>query len=375
MNTNTDDVFDLCSLMTFLDEGCLFFKMLRCIEAHDDSAPDLMNVLFPFCGLIVHDSVRFARKHFDSTLPLDSPAVNRLRNATKSLSAEGFKVSDYSSEANLVSAYLANSFKTHRGIFGDIKNALQPDTSIGYFNKMPVFTSYNMARYLANYSEQGVSSIFDENFLSTMGFDIGQAASISYSTIAALEVDVQALEPHQFQLVSVDCHYANLLKPMIERGYKDPAYFFFLSEALTQLNSITALRESCYFTDLLEIKMALASITSLEKSLSKLSRCIMADPHPHPKSITLSKTISDIIPREQRKLIRRTKRLRNAFVHYDFTKLLGADRCKERSAEEVLDLATQLSVKMSAEELLAWLGELRSEITGNINDLICLPTI
>lgn len=231
-----------------------------------------------------------------------------------------------------------------------------------------------MTRYLANYNNHGTNGLFDESFMTTVGYDIGQAASINYYVIEEPNVDLQALEPHRFQLSARDYHYANLLKPMAERGFSNPVYFFFLSEALTQLNSIAALRESFYFTDLLEMKMTLASIVSLEMSLSKLSSYSREDPLNGPDAADPAKTISGIIPRERRKAIHRAKDLRNAFIHYDFISLLGPDCCRELNAEEVLNLAAQSSVEMTADELLAWLRQSRDEIARSLNELISLPT-
>lgn len=80
---------DACSILTFVEDGRMFYKLLDHRDRYPESTPDLMLTILPFCALAAHDSVRFVKKYFDHDFELDSAVVNRLRNASKSLSAKG----------------------------------------------------------------------------------------------------------------------------------------------------------------------------------------------------------------------------------------------------------------------------------------------
>lgn len=113
---------DQCSQFLFIKEGILFQKIQRHSERYPEAAAALSLTLLPFCGLIVHDGVRFVRNNFDSAIALDAQSVNRLRNATKSLSLESVKVEDYLAEIEEVTDHLKGLFKKHTGFFGGLAN-------------------------------------------------------------------------------------------------------------------------------------------------------------------------------------------------------------------------------------------------------------
>ncbi len=366
-------IYDKCSLWLFVDEGCLFQKLLLHSEQFPDSAPYLANTVFPFSALIVHDSVRFVREHFDPSFPIDSESVNRLRNATKSLSSAGLSVKEYYVEIQAITGFLNEQFRNQSGDLGDLKNLIQPDVGIGYYNGKPVYTTFNMSRYLFKYSAGEIAAIFDPDTAKRMGYDIGQAARPSYYAVEALGVDSSRLPFEEFGMTSKDFHYSDLLKPITECGLASPVYFFVLCEGLTQINSVITLHESKFFSDLLGLKMATAVLVALEKSLSKLSRYIVKSPEFEKDPARANQILSKIIPRNQRKVIKKAKDLRNALVHYDFAKLLGSGICENQDAEVILNLATQHTVGMSSEDYLSWLEEASKEIANNIDSLIKLP--
>lgn len=373
MDETNYSIYDACSLFMFIDEGCLFQKILLHSKNYPNSAPYLANTIFPFCGLIVHDSVRFFRKHFDSSLCLDSQSVNRLRNATKSLSSTGLCVEEYAEEVHAIADYLSGRFKNHTGIFGNLMNSMQPDVGISYFNGVPVCTTFNMSRYLAKCSSRGIEGVFDPESAKSIGYDIGQAARPSYYTVEALGIDSSALEVVSFDLLSKDFHYSNLLKPITERSLTNPVYFFMLCEGLTQLNSIRALRESGFFSDLIEIKMTTAVLVALGRSLAKLCRYLAKHPEFESNPSRANSALTKIIPRKQRKTIEKSKDLRNALIHYDFSKLIGEKSCKHNDAETILNLATESTVKMTSREYLDWLRNSSEEIAANIASVVMLP--
>lgn len=309
---------------------------------------------------------------FDSSFLIDSESVNRPRNAIKSLSSVGLSVEDYSAEVWKITDFLNKKFKNHTGIIGGLENLVQPAVGISYYHKKLVYTTFNMGRYLSKYNAGEIDAMLDSGTARSMGYDIGQVARPSYYAVKILDIDLGTLPVEEFNMTCKDFQYSNPLKPIAECGLTNTVYFFMLCEGFTQINSVRALHESGVFSDLLELKMATAVLVALEKSLSKLSRYIAKSPEFEGDPVHANQILSKVIPRNQRKIIKKAKDLRNALVHYDFIKLLGRDVCKNQDAEAILNLATKHTVGMSSIDYLSWLEEMNEEIANNINSLIKL---
>lgn len=367
------DAVDTCSILLFVDEGRMFHQLLDHSQRYPDTTPFLMFTILPFCALTVHDSVRFVRRCFDPEFPFDSQAVNRLRNTSKSLSSRGLSVEEYALTTKMVTNALTASAKSHDGVFGGLLNAMRPDVAIAYYDGMPVSTTYNIARYIGQQDCDVANILVDSTMTQQLGFDIGQAASVNYYAVEALGLEATALTSEEFKVTLNEFHYSNLLGPLASKGISSEACFFMLSEIMTQLNSITALRSSGFFSDALQMKFGTAVLQVACRSINGFSRCAMPQPGKYrctPEGATL---LSQMIPRYMRKTIERLTDLRNAFVHYDFLNLIGDDSCEGCDPESLLEMATLSTVGMSANDYLLWTVETIKEISRSISELIELP--
>lgn len=61
---------DACSILTFVEDGRMFYKLLDHRDRYPESTPDLMLTILPFCALAAHDSVRFVKKFLIMTSSL-----------------------------------------------------------------------------------------------------------------------------------------------------------------------------------------------------------------------------------------------------------------------------------------------------------------
>lgn len=161
---------DSCSLLLFAEEGRMFNLLVDHTERFPETSPYLMLSILPFCAITVHDGVRFARKYFGSSIPSDTEDINRLRNRIKSLSASGLSFKDYSDETVTVVTELSSLMKNHTGLLGPILNTIQPETSIAYYDSLPILASYVFARYVEKKHETG-SSLLNEEEYRQIGID------------------------------------------------------------------------------------------------------------------------------------------------------------------------------------------------------------
>ena len=209
---------DACSILTFVEDGRMFYKLLDHRDRYPESTPDLMLTILPFCALAAHDSVRFVKKYFDHDFELDSAVVNRLRNASKSLSAKGSTVEDYTFMTNSVTRGLSSSTKKATGLFGPLINSLTPDMGICTHGDRPVCTTFITARYISQAYGGALDPVWSEECEKQLGFDLGVAASAAFYTVKLLTPELHTLTAKEFETCHVDCHYSDMLLPLKKQG-------------------------------------------------------------------------------------------------------------------------------------------------------------
>ena len=266
---------DACSILTFVEDGRMFYKLLDHRDRYPESTPDLMLTILPFCALAAHDSVRFVKKYFDHDFELDSAVVNRLRNASKSLSAKGSTVEDYTFMTNSVTRGLSSSTKKATGLFGPLINSLTPDMGICTHGDRPVCTTFITARYISQAYGGALDPVWSEECEKQLGFDLGVAASAAFYTVKLLTPELHTLTAKEFETCHVDCHYSDMFLPLKKQGIDNAACFFMLAEFLVQLNAVFALSENEMFDDVLRMKYGTAVLLALDGSISRFANCVM----------------------------------------------------------------------------------------------------
>lgn len=366
-------IADSCSLLLFAEEGRMFNLIVDHADRFPEQSPHLMLAILPFCAITVHDGVRFARKHFDSSLPFDSEDINRLRNRTKSLSENGLSFRDYSEKTVVLVAELSSYMKNHTGLLGPILNAIQPDTSIVYHDGLPILASYVHARYVEK--RHGESSLLpgrDESH--QIGFDIGKAASINCKVAESAGLKADNCKAEKFTTVSRDLHFSRLLAPLASKEIRNEACFFMLSELLTQINSVEALHRSGFFSDLLYLKFQSAALLTAVRSMKSFVNSAISSPAEFGCTEDGIKLLSLAIPRKTRKAIEKAESLRHAFIHYDFLTLVGKRECRDKPPLAILEEGIQKTMGFSTKEYYATLQDAATCVSKRIAEIIELPS-
>lgn len=360
---------DACSSMIFVDEGRMFHQLLDHIKRFPDDTPILMLAMLPFCGLTVHDGIKFANKLTPYKVPYDTQSVNRMRNYSKSLSDTGISVEEYAESVQQITGAFSSKMKSHTGLFASVLNAIQPDAGIFFYENKPIVTTYTTSRYI------GIDGMFDHGVRESLGYDLGQAAAISYAVAEALGMNPDAYTSKRFETQGIDCQYAPLIKPLTDEGLAFQTCFFMLSEILMQMNSIDALRKAGIFSDILYVKFGTSTLVAASKSISKLRDYLGKSPESFSCTTQGISALSNIIPRKTRKRIRKIVKLRNALVHYDFQGFIGQQSCHGKSPDEILNYGAEASGFESSESYLNWLNTTICCCEERIAGLLKLPTV
>jgi hypothetical protein len=360
---------DSCSLLIFIDEGRMFHQLIDQQKRFPNAASILMLTALPFCALTAHDSLRFAKKFTPEPVPMDSAAVSRLRNYSKSLSDKGMSVKEYAETVEKIHATHSSEMKSHTGLFANVLNAIQPDVGIHYYDGMPILTTYVTARYI------GIDGTSDPEVIQQLGFDIGCAAALNFATADAIRMDPQAYESQEFKTTSRDYQYGLLRKPLEQKGLSYSACLPLLSEILVQINSVIALRKANIFSDPLFLKFGTAVLITANQSISKLCAYIGKDPEAFGCTTEGVTNLSGLIPRETRTAIKHVKKLRNALIHYDFPGLIGQEACEGKLAGEILNQGIRAIGFKDDLEYLDWLSNTMKSCGERITGFIELPRI
>lgn len=217
-----------------------------------------------------------------------------------------------------------------------------------------------------------LDSVWSEDCEKQLGFDLGVAASAAFYTVKLLAPESHTLATREFETRHVDCHYSDMLLPLKRQGIDNSACFFMLSEFLSQLNAIFALSENGMFDDVLRMKYGTVVLFAFDGSVLRFANRVMSEPSGYGFTADGALALSNLVPREIRKRVNAAKDLRNAFVHYDFSGLLGMQACKGKDANEVIAEATRKTVKMDPEDYLFWLDKSMEVTAKRIDDLISL---
>lgn len=363
---------DVLSLMLFLDESRSIKQLSDQINSGSEEAPLLILTLLPFLGLMAHDGPRFVREHFGN-IPLDHQSVNRLRNASKSLSSKGLDVASYSEEVETTVQALRASqhMATDEALFGNLFQALHPNIEIVFSDRLPVCTTFNVARYIGGKDALNAGGGLKSDVIKLLGFDIGQASAIFAATAEASGMDLGVYVPVSFPATAVKCRYETAKNPLAQRGLKSDTAFFMLTEMLTQLNSVLVLHKQGYFSDAMFVKYGTITAVSTRKSVNKLIN--------YTKGQNASSTdeascdlLSTVLPKDIKRVLKKADGLRDALAHYDFIRLLGPKRGGESSPILILSYGLEKTVKMDVSEYLCWLDDAIRAISSGIEALVAL---
>lgn len=373
-SSSSMQIEDSCSLLLFAEEGRMFNLLVDHTERFPETSPYLMLSILPFCAITVHDGVRFARKYFGSSIPSDTEDINRLRNRIKSLSASGLSFKDYSDETVTVVTELSSLMKNHTGLLGPILNTIQPETSIAYYDSLPILASYVFARYVEKKHETG-SPLLNEEEYRQIGIDIGKAAAINCKVAESIGLTAESCAAERFNAVSRDLHFPKLLAPLANKGIRNEACFFMLSELLTQINSVEALHRSGFLSDLLYLKFQSAALLTTVRNMKSFANAAISSPAKFGCTTDSIKLLSSAItPREMRKAIEKTADLRNALVHYDFLTLIGEKECRDEPPLAILEKGVRKTAGTSTEEYYATLQDMAVYMSRKIAEAIELPS-
>lgn len=363
---------DSFSYLLLVEEGLFLRRLMHQHKNYPRSSATLALIALPFIAVIEHDAIPFVNKTFGVNLPREDPKLSQMRHLTKSLDSKYLDYHEYSEQAKVIMQQLKSHFKHYRGPLASLLNSLTTDVGVSYYQGVPIYATYTVVHYLTTNN----SALLDSDngtYSEGLGYEAGKAGTFLYA-LAGKQIDDDALfMAPEFLTDANDFDSNKMMNPIASHGIDDRVAFFFLSELMMQLASVEALHSGGFFDDPLWMKFATASLYHAYKAIGVFSG------YAHDPSCNRSypsdflDEVSALFNREERKMLKRVRPLRNALVHYDFGPVLVPDVSDKMTPHEVLGESIGTSLGITVDEYYAFLTAMCSKLIKEISDLIKFP--
>lgn len=362
---------DSFSIQLLIDEGLFFRRLLWHQQHHPDNSANLMIVALPFVAVIEHDSKPFAERLCGEKLPCEDRRLAQVRHLTKGLDSSQMSFEDYSNHAHRVIDELGNSMRTHKGIVAPLLNSIQPDIGITYYEGVPVYGTYSAA-HLFTKDSPAILSKNDGQYAKELGYSAGVSATLQYLLADYFFQDKTCYTVEEYCAQSNDRRFSKLCASIVDCVEDAVGVFFLLSELMMQLNAVDSLSKAGFFEMSVWIKFQTITLYQIYKSVGLLSGYLR-------RRVSRSKTpeflrnLDGMLPRENKKTMKRIRPLRNALIHYDFSE---ANYPKLNELEEpwaLLEAAVSQSTGYSLPEYIEFLVGVGLSYRQGLDRLLSFP--
>ena len=153
----------------------------------------------------------------------------------------------------------------------------------------------------------------------------------------------------------------------------DEHAFFFLSEQLLRLSSIKALRKSGFLEKTLWLKLNTVYLFHAYKAIESFIGFAHKPSQKFIYSRDFLSQCSEVFSRDEKKQIKKMKKLRNAFVHYDFEDLIDSTVSSSRNFDLLLETAIESTMKMSLSQYESFLSTAVDKAIINLKAITGFP--
>lgn len=364
------DSRDLFSWRLIIDEGLFIGRMVRHAEQFPNEAIALDITALPFVAVAVHDAIPFINKKLGLHVPVEDLRVTRIRHMTKSLSSNKMSFYDYLSETRAVIDQLNKQF--YGGPFPKLLNRFRNNIGITYYGELPCYATFSSVHLFTKDSSELLGSSAT-SFPYEIGYHSGLSGGYLYLFSQSFYADRSVFDVSAFETRSNDRRFEDMVKKVKCIGCKDDAIFFFLSELLMLLVSVDVLFEAGFFTETVLIKYSCLSLDHVARALQIFTTFARTHEKLDLCSDGFLFEVEGLIPREDKKWIKRVHPLRNAFMHYDFSEKLVPDPSGCSSSWTILDIACNNQLGLDSQEFKSELTAVRCRLERSICELIAFP--
>ena len=363
---------DLFSYQLLIDEGVFIGRLLNQHEFFPESAAHLALISVPLLSVTEHDAIPFLNKKFGTGLSAEDPRITRIRHTVKSLDSRMLDFRKYSEEAHAVIEKLNEQFYSTGKPWSPLLNFFRKNVGIAFYSEMPIYANYS-TMHLMTKNNPSLLQSRDNSFEKKIGYEIGFSGAAIYAIAEQFVSDSEVYRTNKFQVQANEWKYEELVAPLKKKGIEEEATFFFFSELLSLLTSVPVLRKAGFLNPAIYLKYSAMTLDLAWRSIVNFAAYARTDKTTRSFPANFLNEVGRLLNRDEKKFIKKARPLRNAMVHYDFTRELVPDGLNESNPWTVMDAATLLKCGMTVDEFSAELFRVRNKLADAIANLVCFP--
>lgn len=359
----------VCSKL-LVEEGIFVQRIMHQHNTYPRASSVLALVVMPFLALIAHDSIPYLEKKYGLSLPKENSDLVRIRHKTKSIDSRYLNYQKYTEEAARIIEVSRKSFRK-KGITRLLPPSCVKDIGISYFNGMPVYSTFSVANVLDDKNESLWNN--SKEYCSSIGYNAGSTCAFHYCLAEQLIEDKHLFLSNEFTVTANDHTYSSLVEKCMSGKTNDEHAFFFLSEQLLRLPPIKALRKSGFLEKTLWLKLNTVYLFHAYKAIESFIGFAHKPSQKFIYSRDFLSQCSEVFSRDEKKQIKKMKKLRNAFVHYDFEDLIDSTVSSSRNFDLLLETAIESTMKMSLSQYESFLSTAVDKAIINLKAITGFP--
>ena len=363
---------DSFCIQLLIEEGLLIGRMLDQFQCYTASAAGLTLTALPLLAVAEHDAIPFLNKKFDVGLSAEDPRITTIRHMTKSLDSKNVDYNVYSEEARAIIQALDEQFYSSTTMLDSLFGPFQTNVGISYYQGIPIYANYSTLHILTK-GEPSLMQRPGHVFEMKVGYEAGASGAVIYGIAQKYLPNHENYRTEEFKVQANGWRYEQLVLPLKSGGVEDEAAFFFFSELLMLLTSVVALREAGFLEDAVWLKYSSLTLDHAWRAIGSFSAYARKGKGVAHIPLAFLDEVGHLLSRDEAKFIKRSRRLRNAMMHYDFKEDLVPNVVDGSNPWAVMDAAAMRVHEVSAREFGDELFRVRDKLVFKIAELIGFP--
>lgn len=361
---------DALCIELLIEEGVFVRRLLRHGELYKEETANLALLVLPLLAIIEHDAIIYINRKWGLALDPEDQKITDIRHHRKFLDG---KIS-YEEVQKRACKTLKDSARYFNGSgIWRFLGRSKPDVGLAYYQGIPVGSTFSILNNVCG-AFSLPKTARDDGGATALGIEMGKAASPLVAFADNYRPEEAGRVVPLFDISANNHYFEVIFDQFASEMTSDRGVYCFLADLMTTINLINSLYCGEMLGDLLFIKLITINMHHIFRAISGLECEVRTSSNGEAYSDNFKKLLSGIIERSDKKKLASIRPLRNAFMHYDFKKILGDYESENVRLEVVLDRAVNACLGIDLNGYINWICSLAAETSRRIADLLKFPT-
>ena len=360
---------DALCIELLIEEGVFARRFWRHGELYKEQTANLALLVLPLLAIIEHDAVIYINRKWGLALDPEDQKITDIRHHRKffdgRISYEEFK------KRALGTLKDSTSYFNGGGIWRCLGRP-KPDVGLTYYQGIPVGSTFTTLNNMCG-AFSLPKTARDDGGAKALGIEAGKPASVLVAIANKCRPEKPGRIVPRFDISANDHYFEEIFDQFASEMTTDRGAYWFLADIMMTINLINSLHRGGMLDDLLFIKFITINMQHVFCAIKGLECEVRTSSDGEVYSDNFKKLLSGLIERGDKKKLDRVRPLRNAFMHYDFEKILGNEESENVRLEAILDRAVNACLGVDLHDYLNWIYLLSEETAKRIANLLAFP--